>query len=135
MDSAKFDKEKIINYWIESSDDDYDSMMVLHKSRRYNWSLFIEHLMIEKLLKAHYVSQKADYPPYTHNLLRLAELGGLILEDNKKEQLATITAFNINARYDDYKLSFKKLCTPEFSLKWIDIMTELQQWIKQLIKY
>jgi hypothetical protein len=44
--------------------------------------------------------------------LRLAEKAELEVSDEMKEQLVTITAFNINSRYDDYKMSFKKQCTP-----------------------
>ncbi|MCF8307867.1 MAG: HEPN domain-containing protein [Bacteroidales bacterium] len=52
MDDKEIDKEKLINYWIESSDDDYETMIDMYNSKRYSWALFIGHLMIEKLLKA-----------------------------------------------------------------------------------
>ena len=134
MDNKKINKEKLIKYWIDSSDDDYDTMIDMFKSKRYSWSLFIGHLMIEKLLKALHVNVKSDYPPHIHNLLRLAEKADLRLDKDKKEQLVTVTAFNINARYDDYKSSFKQRCTPEFTKEWIDKLKELRKWIKQLIK-
>ena len=134
MDNKKIDKEKLIKYWIDSSDDDFDTMIDMFNSKRFSWSLFIGHLMIEKLLKAFYVHAKSDYPPYIHNLLRLAEKADLKLDSDQKEQLVTITAFNINARYDDYKMSFKQRCTPDFTTEWIDKLKELRKWIKQLIK-
>jgi len=134
MDNKKIDKEKLIKYWIDSSDEDFDTMIDMFKSKRYSWSLFIGHLMIEKLLKAFYVNAKSDYPPYIHNLLRLAEKADLKLDSNQKEQLVTITAFNINARYDDYKMSFKQRCTPDYTTEWIVKLKELRTWIKQLIK-
>lgn len=133
MDNKDFNKENLIRYWIEGSDDDYETMTAMFDSKRYNWSLFIGHLMIEKLLKAYFVKVKSGYPPFIHNLLRLAEKADLELTNDKKEQLVTVTAFNVNARYDDYKLSFKKLCTPEFTSEWIDKLKELRQWIKTLI--
>jgi HEPN domain-containing protein len=89
--------------------------------------------MIEKLLKAYFVKVKSDYPPFIHNLLRLAEKADLELTEDKKEQLVTITAFNINARYDDYKMSFKKICTPEYTSEWVDKLKEIRLWIKILI--
>ncbi|HSH52807.1 MAG TPA: HEPN domain-containing protein [Bacteroidales bacterium] len=89
--------------------------------------------MIEKLLKAYYVKVKSDYPPFIHNLLRLAEKAEMSLTDDIKKQLVTITAFNINARYDDYKMSFKKKCTPEFTEEWIDKLKELRTWMKILM--
>lgn len=89
--------------------------------------------MIEKLLKAYYVKIKSDYPPFIHNLLRLAEKNNLELTDEQKEQLVTVTAFNINARYDDYKMSFKNQCTPEFTMEWINKLKKMRPWIKTLI--
>ena len=133
VDNKKMDGEKFIKYWIESSNDDYDTMLDMYHAKRYSWSLFIGHLMIEKLLKALYVHVKSDYPPYIHNLLRLAEKAGVKIDHDTKEQLVTITAFNINARYDDYKMSFKNRCTPEFTAEWIDKLTALRKWIMQLI--
>ena len=128
-----FNKEKLINYWMEASDDDYNTMMVMYKTKRFNWALFIGHLMIEKLLKAYFVKAKSDYPPYIHNLLRLAEKGNLDIPNDIREQLILITAFNINARYDDYKRSFKQKCTPEFTEDWIGKMQNLRKWIKKQI--
>jgi HEPN domain-containing protein len=133
MENKNLNTDKLIKYWIDGSDDDYDTMIAMFDSKRFSWSLFIGHLMIEKLLKAYYVKVKSDYPPFIHNLLRLAEKSDLKLTDDKKEQLVTITAFNINARYDDYKLSFKKQCTPEFTSEWIDKLKNLRPWIKTLI--
>ena len=133
MEKTAFNKEKLIKYWVDGSDDDFETMIAMLESKRFSWSLFIGHLMIEKLLKAYYVKAKADYPPFIHNLLRLAEKSGLQLTEEKKEQLVTITAFNINARYDDYKMSFKNLCTPEYTEEWIDKLKALRTWIKTLI--
>ncbi|MDZ7608742.1 MAG: HEPN domain-containing protein [Cyclobacteriaceae bacterium] len=126
---------KLIKYWLDASDDDFDTMTAMFDSKRYSWSLFLGHLMIEKLLKAYFVKVNAEYPPNIHNLLRLAEKAGLELTEEKKEQLVTITAFNINARYDDYKLSFKNKCTPEFTAAWIDKLNELRPWIRALIEH
>jgi len=133
MESNDLNKDNLIRYLIEGSDDDFETMIAMLDSRRFSWSLFIGHLMIEKLLKAYYVKAKSDYPPFIHNLLRLAEKADLELTEDIKEQLVTITAFNINARYDDYKMSFKKLCTPEFTSEWFNKLKELRLWIKTLI--
>ena len=133
MNNKDFNKDKLIEYWIAGSDDDYETMIAMFDSKRFSWSLFIGHLMIEKLLKAYYVKVKLDYPPFIHNLLRLAEKAELSLTDDIKKQLVTITAFNINARYDNYKMSFKKQCTTEYTVEWIDKLKELRLWIKTLI--
>lgn len=102
MEKETFDTEKLVKYWIESSDDDFETMIVMYETGRYNWSLFIGHLMIEKLLKAYYVKNRNDYPPFIHNLLRFAEISGIKLKEDQKLFFATVTTFNINSRYNDY---------------------------------
>lgn len=133
MENRELNNDQLIKYWLDSSEDDFGTMTIMFESKRYSWSLFIGHLMIEKLLKAYFIKVKSTYPPFIHNLLRLAEKADLELTDDKREQLITITAFNINARYDDYKMSFNKLCTHEFTSGWIEKIKELRRWIKILI--
>ena len=66
MDNTNFDTAKIIQFWIDSSDEDYETMITLYESKRFSWSMFLGHLMIEKLLKALYSSLHNDYPPYIY---------------------------------------------------------------------
>jgi HEPN domain-containing protein len=133
MDEKQFDSKKLIDYWTNSSDEDYKTMEALYEAQRFNWTLFIGHLMIEKLLKAYYVKRQADFPPFTHNLLRIIEKCGIDLTDEDKLFFITVTTFNINARYDDYKMSFYKMCTPEYTSIWMKKIKEKQLWIKELI--
>lgn len=37
----------LMNYWIESSDEDYEAMKVLFNNHKNTWCLFIGHLVIE----------------------------------------------------------------------------------------
>ena len=125
------DKESLIKYWLESSDRDYRTMQHLFEKKDYCWSLFIGHLIIEKLLKAYYVKHIDNQPPFIHNLVRLAEKSLLELNENQKDFLVTVTTFNLRARYADYKLDFYRMCTKEFTEKWINEIKEFQEWIKE----
>ena len=62
-----------------------------------------------------YVKKFGDHAPFTHNLYSLAELIGLELTNEHSDWLDEITSFNLNARYDDYKKEFNKLCTPQYT--------------------
>lgn len=42
----------MVNYWVDSSDEDFETMIAMFDSKRYSWSMFVGHLMMEKLLKA-----------------------------------------------------------------------------------
>ncbi len=134
MEKKEFDKDKVIQFWIESSDEDFDTMITLYENKRLSWSMFLGHLMIEKLLKALFVKLNNEYPPYIHNLLRLAEKCNIIVDEEQQLFFATVTAFNINARYDDYKMSFQKTCTQEFCAIWIEKLKINRLWIKTLVK-
>ena len=134
MNIERFDTKKIIELWIVASDDDFDTMLAMLDAKRFTWSLFLGHLVIEKLLKAYFVKINEDYPPYVHNLLKLAIDSKIEITDDLKYKLTTISAFNINARYDDYKRSFQIKCTAEFTLEWIEKVKELRLWILEQIK-
>jgi HEPN domain-containing protein len=129
MDSG-FDKNKHINYWVESSDRDFKTMLDLYKTKNNSWALFIGHLMIEKLLKALYIKNKGDFPPMIHDLRRIAEKAEVAMDPGNQNILDTISRFNINARYDDLKQSFYQLCTDSFTKEWIEKIEDCRQWIK-----
>ena len=134
MSEKLINKQKIIDSWLAGSDDDYDTMIIMYETKRYNWSLFLGHLMLEKLLKAYFVKLNGTYPAFTHNLLKLANDCNINLTDELKIKLTTITAFNINARYDDYKRSFYTKCTSTYTTEWIIILKDLRKWIKEQMK-
>jgi HEPN domain-containing protein len=131
MGNTEFDKDKLVNYWVDSSDEDFETMIAMFDSKRYSWSMFVGHLMMEKLLKALFVRVNNEFPPFIHNLLSLEEKCRLDLNEENTLFFATVTAFNINARYDDYKMSFQKTCTPEYTAKWIEQIKIKRLWIRR----
>ena len=133
MENNDFDSVKIIKYWLDSSDNDFETMLSLYDNKKYSWSLFVGHLMIEKLLKALYVKTIDEFPPLIHNLLRLAEKSGVVMNEEQRLFFVTVTAYNINTRYDDYKMSFQKMCTQEYTSIWIEKLKTNRSWIKGLI--
>ena len=127
------DKTEIVQYWLDTANNDYKTMLNLYESKDYNWSLFIGHLVIEKLLKALYVKNIDINVPRIHDLLRLAEKSGLPIDDDKKELFDIITTFNLNTRYPDYKQSFYNKCTYEFTTEYIEKIKELRLWLLSLL--
>ncbi|MCB4791596.1 MAG: HEPN domain-containing protein [Elusimicrobia bacterium] len=109
-------KKEHIKYWLESAKHDLAAANSLFKSKRYDWCLFLCHLVIEKTLKAIWVEDnKNSTPPKVHNLLKLAEQTKLNLNSGQKLFLLDINDFNIEVRYPDYKLSFYKKCNKDFT--------------------
>jgi HEPN domain-containing protein len=125
--------EKVYQYWLSSSDSDYEAMMALYQSKKYNWALFLGHIVLEKLIKAYFVKTTEAHAPYTHDLRLLAKKSGMMMPKDMVLSLDVITGFNINARYDSFKEDFYKKCTPEFSAEWIEKIKVLQLWIKKML--
>ena len=121
--------DSVVKHWRESSEQNYTTMHNLIKAKEYSWSLFIGHLVIEKLIKALYAKKLHQHPVFKHDLLYLIRKIDVELPSSYDEWLDEVTTFNINARYDDYKQSFYKRCTPEFSNEWIDKIEILRQWL------
>ncbi len=131
MDNSQINREKIVKHWINTSDGDFQTMINLFDSKDYHWALFMGHLVIEKLLKGKIVKDTNQHAPFSHDLRKLGKLSGLKLDEEKIKWLDTITTFNLNARYDDYKQEFYQKCTKDFTSQWIDNIKTLRQWIKE----
>lgn len=125
--------QKLQEYWTESSDRDFESMIKNYESRQYTWALFIGHLVLEKILKALYakVHQDNPYPPKIHNLNILAEKCELKIDDNIAKIFFACNSFNISARYEDYKNEFYKRCTEEYTSEQIRNIMEVREWLKK----
>lgn len=125
----------LMNYWLDSSDEDYNVMQVLYNNKKNTWCLFLGHLVIEKLLKALYAknNKSAPYAPKSHDLLYLIEKIGLDITDEQEDLLNTITKFNMSARYDDYKKEFYLKCTDDYTREQIENIEEARKWLKNLL--
>ena len=53
------------------------------------------------------------------------------ITDKIKNDLADISVFNIQVRYDDYKLSFFKKASKKFTAKYLKITKEILIWLKE----
>lgn len=124
---------ELMKYWIESSDEDYNTMLYMKDGYKNTWALFIGHLVIEKLLKGLFARENAQNPvaPKVHNLILLAEKSNVDVPQNIREKIQVINTFNIGARYDDYKKTFEQKCTNEYTELQIRNIEEVRVWLKE----
>lgn len=107
-------KEDIINYWLKSALLDWERVESMYINNDIVGSLFFVHLSLEKILKAHWVKHNTkDIPPKTHNLSILYIQCNLDLIKDDVLFLEGVNAFNLEARYPDYKFSLYKFYTKE----------------------
>ena len=129
------EKKEHIKYWRESAQRDFDSAKAIFSSGRYDWCLYVGHLALEKTLKALFVKKNNNkIPPKIHNLVRLAELSGVVLDDEQKFFLDKVNDFNIQARYPDYKQEFYKICDAAYAKENLAKIEEFYLWLNSLLK-
>lgn len=78
-----------------------DTAQALLRSRRYVYVVFMCHLALEKLLKASVMEYADVFPPYTHNLVRLAEIAGVELPPDAKFFVAKLSEQSVQGRYPE----------------------------------
>jgi len=123
-------KEKLIEYWLKTSDFDYEAAQILFQGAKFPHALFYLHLSVEKMLKAFYIKARADHPPKTHNLVLIIREAGLELSEEKLEIMLEINGFNQEARYPDEKMAFYKKCTREFAADYLEKGREIRSWLR-----
>ncbi len=127
--------EEHIQFWIDGADNDLDAAEKLFEAEKFDWCLFLGHLVLEKALKAHYVKDNENQmPPRIHNLVKLAEKTRIPLSEEKKVFLDEVSDFNLEVRYPEYKREFQRKCTREFCEQKLTKIKEHYTWLKSLIK-
>ena len=125
-----------IQYWLDSAEHDWETAENLFAAKKYDWSLFIGHLVLEKILKAFFVQENNNQlPPKTHNLIRLAEQSHIELSEEQEMLLDRVNEFNIETRYPQYKNEFYKKCSPEFAEEYYHKIEEMAAWLKSRIQH
>ena len=119
---------KHIDYWLNSASHDLDAAETLFQNEKYDWCLFIAHLVLEKTLKAFYVKNTGKLPPRIHDLVRMVDMAKIEFEEDTLEFMDAVNTFNISTRYPDEKLKFYKMCTPEFTEENFYRIKEIYKW-------
>ena len=123
----------LMEYWFKGADEDYDTMLYMKAGKKNTWSLFMGHLVIEKLLKGLYAKNNPNEPiaPKTHNLILLSQKANLEVPTEIREKIQIINTFNISARYDDYKRTFEEKCTDDYTSEQVKNVEEVRKWLKE----
>jgi HEPN domain-containing protein len=128
------DIEKQIDYWKKSAEHDLDTSKILIKKKKYDWALFLGHLVLEKTLKAIFVKKKEAFPPKTHNLVLLLKELDIEVSEDELDFFEEVNTFNISTRYPDEQLEFYRLCTKQFSMEKFKKIKEKYLWLKEKLK-
>jgi len=121
-----------VKYWIDLSKEDIDVAQVLLDGGKLMYSGFMCHLSVEKALKAK-IEQSGNTPQKIHNLIRLAELGGVLdlMSDEQIMLLNMLNPLQIETRYPAYKQQYETALSSEQCALLITQAKEMIAWIEK----
>lgn len=122
--------KEMVAYWKKDAAEDVLTAESLFATKRYLPCLFYSHLFNEKILKALVVQATSEPSPFGHKLERLANIAKLDLSPEQRKLLNDLTAFNINARYQDYKDSLYKKATKDYTEGYLMAAKEIYLWLE-----
>lgn len=122
--------DKQAAHWIEQAERDLAAAEAMLERGHFTWSLFIGHLVLERMLKARYVKEHEKLAPRIHDLVKLAKSTSLDLADEQLIFLSEVSDFNMEARYPDEKNRFFQKCNREFADNYLRRIQEMYRWLK-----
>ncbi len=127
-------KSEYVDYWKLTAQKDWDAAGHLFEKGDYLHSLFFGHLVLEKLLKAHFVKDNvADFPPKTHNLLTLISQIAIAPSVEQMRLFSQMNQFQIDGRYPDYKGDIYKIATKNYTKSLLEEIEILKTWLLTML--
>ena len=115
--------------WVEQARYDLETAEAMQKAGRWLYVLFCCQQSVEKMLKAIISRKTKQLPPRIHNLMRLAELAGLTLSEERITLLRKLTAYYLQSRYPEEIADLRRSATPEMAKKIFEQTGEMVQWL------
>ncbi len=120
------EKQTHIDYWKREAERNWETANYLKAGKQNLMALFLFHLTIEKLIKAHWVKDNIDnFPPRTHDIQYLYNQTELNLPEHY-DFMAIVNNWNIDARYPDYRDKVYQLATDAYVVKQFEKVNSLR---------
>jgi HEPN domain-containing protein len=123
-----------VQYWIDIADYDMKTASSMHKAGRYLYSVFMCQQAVEKILKAIFIKNKKQEPPFSHNLIYIHSLLDIKLKAPHVQLLGKLTAYYIEGRYPSYKEYLSGLISKKVSSVTLKETKELYKCLKLTLK-
>lgn len=121
-------------YWIERAEYDLETARAMRQTGRYLYVGFMCQQTVEKALKA-VIAKRGVFPPKSHDLVRLAELGGIEaeLDDERNSLLDELYPLSVESRYPSNYEALAKMLNDEKCAEYIARTEAFLQWIKKTL--
>lgn len=118
--------------WAEQAQYDYDTACAMLESKRFLYVLFCCQQAIEKMLKAVIIQKTGQFPPRIHDLIRLAELAEVEINNERDLFLQELITFYIQSRYPEELKALSRV-NAQFASEMLAGTRETLQWLKSMI--
>ena len=117
--------------WIATAEYDLETARHMFATERYIYVVFMCHLAIEKMPKAHVTEVTQSVPAKTHDLIYLLKKCGLELPEPYLDFVSKINAASVPTRYpEDLERAIKNYSEPR-AREYLRQTEEVLQWLKQ----
>ncbi len=117
--------------WIALSDYDLETARHMLTTGRYLYVVFMCHLAIEKILKAHVTEITQTVPAKTHDLIYLIKKSGLALPQSYLEFIGKINNASIPTRYPEDLQRMLEQYPDSVARDYLKMTEEVVRWLKQ----
>lgn len=125
--------EKDVKYWLDLSRYDLKTAEAMLASKRYLYVLFTCQQAMEKMLKGLVVKNTQAFPPKIHNLIKLAQLADIELDERQNKLLEKLGIYYIQTRYPEEIKAVSKTINKDIAKEYLNMTKEMLLWLKQMI--
>ncbi|MFH0809810.1 MAG: HEPN domain-containing protein [Pseudomonadota bacterium] len=120
-------------HWAEQARYDLDTAKAMFDSGRYLYVLFCCQQAAEKMLKALIAMRTEELPPRIHQLVRLSEVAGLEVGQERADFLRELSAYYIQTRYPEEIGNLASQVKEQEARRVLDQTEEVLQWLSSML--
>ena len=122
--------EPDVKYWVDLSRYDVETAKAMLASGRYLYVLFTCQQSIEKMLKALVVQSTGSFPPKIHDLVKLATIAKIDVENDQKEFLAKLNYYYLETRYPRELTEISKQIKKASAIEFYNNTKKMLKWLR-----
>ena len=124
-----FDREKHAAFWKAGAEEDLAAAARLLETGHRRHGLFFAHLAVEKALKRLATLRTGEVPSKSHDLLRLAEVAGVVVDEVRAATLARLGRFCMEGRSPE---SWAPPPSPELATEVLGEARGIVAWLSSM---
>jgi HEPN domain-containing protein len=119
--------------WIALAEYDLDTAQHMLVTGRYLYVVFMSHLALEKMLKAHVTEATQAIPAKSHDLIYLVKKAGLDVPQPHLDFIGKINTASIPTRYPEDLQRALKEYSESVAREYLSQTAEVLQWLKRML--